>query len=130
MQGSTQFNDSGIEKVIQKWEASGQGDGEMFDCHDDPISEEVCNNVTHLTTEFGGLENCSQVVLCNCCSFVRFNESYLLHLWKMLKRYDLHCTSLQMLYPKISAIYRAEDYHQYLIMKRKMIASLVCQRNP
>ena len=68
-----------MKQVIQKWGASGQGDGGLNDCHEDEGSVSY-NKGTAMTIEFDALENHSRMVLCNCASFVKFNESSLLYL--------------------------------------------------
>ncbi len=67
-----------MKRVIQKWESSGQGDGGLYDCHnkEGSVSDD---EGTGADIQFGELENCSRMVLCNRASFIRINESYLLY---------------------------------------------------
>lgn len=89
-----------LKRVIDGWEASGQGDGghlnfddEAFDYSDEmSFPDEVNVSEEH----FGSLKNRSQAALDQRKNFVD-GKTYLLYLWQMLDTHDLLRSSMQRL---------------------------------
>jgi hypothetical protein len=79
-----------LQRIIQKWQLSGQGDGGIdIDDNEDE--------------EFGLLDNRPRGALHTRLAFLGNNSSYLLYLWEILHKYQLLSTAFSELDKKMSA---------------------------
>ena len=101
-----------LNRIITKWERSGQGDGGFFagsdgnfheyenlsdeerDFENEMISDENC---------FGSTRNRSRLALDQKKNFIDGKCTYLLYLWEMLERHDLLSSSIQRLNDEASS---------------------------
>jgi hypothetical protein len=84
----------GLNRQIEKWERSGQGDGGYIDDADAFGDDE---DETRPAPKFGELSNRSQGALDSRAAFFRDKESYLLYLWEVLECNGLLVSSMQRL---------------------------------
>jgi hypothetical protein len=81
-------------RIIQNWEASGQGDG-GYNAFDEETPAQL---------ELGVLsEGRPEYALSSRSSFFLYKELYLLYLWDVAEMYDLTCSCMQTLDPGVAA---------------------------
>jgi hypothetical protein len=73
----------GLKRQIEKWERSGQGQGDGGYIDDDAFGND--EDETRPAPKFGELSNRSQGALDSCAAFFRDKESYLLYSWEVLE---------------------------------------------
>ena len=73
-----------LKRIIQNWEASGQGEGGVNNEDDDDEGFEI--NAQH---ELGSLRHRSHHTLASRPNFFQYSEMYLLYLWEVCETYDL-----------------------------------------
>ncbi len=72
-----------LKRIIQNWEASGQGEGGINN-EDEEEGFEI--NVRH---ELGSLRHCLHHALASHQNFFRYSEMYLLYLWEACETFDI-----------------------------------------
>lgn len=83
-----------LKRIIQNWEASGQGDG----------GNNACDEETPARLELGVLsEGRPEYALSSRASFFIYKELYLLYLWDVAEMYDLTTSCMQTLDPGVAA---------------------------
>jgi hypothetical protein len=96
----TKFNEMmvALKRIIQGWEASGQGEGGVNNEDEEDDGFEI--NVRH---ELGSLKNRSTSALASRPNFFRFSEMYLLYLWEVCEIFDLTRSCMQTLEDSVAA---------------------------
>jgi hypothetical protein len=90
---------SELNKRIEKWERSGQGDG-----GEQSYDEEEEEEIRAPTSEgYGSLRDRNQGALDKVHAFFEYNQSYLIYLWHMIDTHGLLGSSLQRLCDDIGA---------------------------
>ncbi len=134
---SGKFNSMMVElsRVINNWEASGQGEGGVARVdgsvdEDEPIQQK------------GSLKDRPRAALDRRASFVDDSQTYILYLWSVLDKYDLLGTSLQQLDNDVAAgnggrgvpsvihksgdsVGAASDMHTFMTKQEEMSRMLV-----
>ena len=82
-----------LKRIIQQWEASGQGDGSNDDEDEGDRSEH----------ELGILTNRSAYALGSRAGFFKYKELYLLYLWDVAELHDLTRSCMQTLNANVAA---------------------------
>jgi hypothetical protein len=88
---------SELNKRIEKWERSGQGEGGEQAYDDDDDGDGEVENRVPSSEGYGSLKDRSQGALDKVHAFFEYNQSYLIYLWYVMDCYGLLGSSLQRL---------------------------------
>jgi len=87
-----------LKRIIQKWKASGQGEGGVNDEVDEEEGFEL--NIRH---ELGCLRYRSHHALASRPNFFRYSEMYLLYFWEVCETFNLTRSCMQTLEDSVAA---------------------------